>query len=1224
MSCCEFGDCYGGGMSRRQMLRLGVGVAGAASILGRPSQADSAQAGVIPPAARVRPPAAWFEQLSPAREPIVYRGEHLQELIFPLGGIGTGTVWLHGTGRLVNWQIFNNIQKDTLVDDSFFAIRMEAPGRPPAVRVLQRDPVGSVPGFEDISFCGPYPMATIRFRDAALPVEVELEAFNPLVPHDEDVSSLPCAIFAVRAINTSVQPVRVALLASLQNAVYHTGRGASDGFRHLTYGRNVNRARCGARGIKVMLDAEPGCLARLEPAVELCTDHQDLPVIDPSPVAGLRRIGVAVPHEPASKRIYWLRTGDVNLLGGAALAEIAGAVRDDGAVLILEGSGNPLARPVQSTLPPDVTRQETVFEDFDGDDYGQWERYGRSFDKPWPQRGAFPGQHRVTGFLGSGLANSRYPSDYKRGVLISPKFTIGHEHIGLLVGGGNHPEMCCVVLLVDGQVKRSATGENTTHLRRVEWDVREFLGHEATLEIRDRHQGEWGHILADDIRFANVPVSGITHAEAAAWNNMLETVRAHADGMPTPYGRGRVIRIDSMLSEPVDEADAMQRRHAMLARLAELAELAYTPAVGLPPEAPSAGSMCLATPEREATVQHAWTDRDALLASFQRDGRLVESLEEGQQMESAPTATGRTVNAALSISHTVEPGAAAKADFVMGWFFPNQYYTHNDWRPIANPTVRVGTRYATRFTDAAEVADHVLEHLEQLRERTDAFRRAMFDTTLPQYLVDAVAANISVVRSPTCFRAEDGTFYGYEGSREEGGGCCPMNCNHVWGYAQALAWMWPALERNMRETELKYHQQEDGAVHHRVEVPRDDPEKTHPPVADGQCMAVLKVYREHLLSTDRGFLASYWPNARGAMDFAIDRWDPDRTGLPTEPQHNTHDWVVYGWNTFVGSTYLAALRAAEEMATLMDEPETASRYRALRERGARLAAEQLYNGEYYIHKSDRLDFGYGTGCWSEQVMGQWWARVLGLGDILPPPQVRHALKAIFKHNWLWTHEGFVGTQRAHEFADGNDKGLLTGTWPRGGRPETPMLHRDEVWTGIEYLVAAHKLYECQVEEALVILKGLRERYDGRKKSPYNEIECGDYYVRAMSSWSVLLAAQGYRYDGPAGVLALDPRLSPEDHRSLLVTAAGYGTFEQRRTEGVQTNRLNPREGHFVLRTLQLTLPAGVPPVTVQATLNGERLNLRVQRDGDALVLGFEPSVTVEAGQFLAVETSWLA
>jgi len=193
-----------------------------------------------------------------------------------------------------------------------------------------------------------------------------------------------------------------------------------------------------------------------------------------------------------------------------------------------------------------------------------------------------------------------------------------------------------------------------------------------------------------------------------------------------------------------------------------------------------------------------------------------------------------------------------------------------------------------------------------------------------------------------------------------------------------------------------------------------------------------------------------------------------------------------------------------------------------------------------VGEQEGLQGGYGKGCWSDQVVGQWWARVLNLGDILPNQQVASALRAIYKHNFLWKTAGFEGTQRFLEFADGDDKGLLCGSWPKGGRPADPMLYRDEYWTGIEYQVAAHKIYEGQVEEALAIVRGARERYDGRKKSPWNEIECGDYYARAMSSWSLLLAAQGYVYDGPARKLAFNPRFSSDDHRSFFHDRRGLG------------------------------------------------------------------------------------
>ena len=327
------------------------------------------------------------------------------------------------------------------------------------------------------------------------------------------------------------------------------------------------------------------------------------------------------------------------------------------------------------------------------------------------------------------------------------------------------------------------------------------------------------------------------------------------------------------------------------------------------------------------------------------------------------------------------------------------------------------------------LADH-----DMLKVATFAFRDAMFDTTLPQHLVDAAAANISIIRGPTCFWTKDDTFYGYEGCGWGGGGCCPMNCNHVWNYEQTLAKVWPGLERKRRVTELDYNQRRDGGIHHRVGVPLKDPNNGQIAVADGQCGAVLKAYREHLQSADGKFLAEHWGKIKKAMNYAIAEWDSNRDGVMDKPQFNTYDAVIYGENTFISSLYLAALRAAEEMAKLSKDDAAAKKYRELFEKGSKKIAETLFDGEHYIQKADNLDVGYGKGCLADQVVGQWSADFRTSATFCPTNRCKAALKAIFKHNMLWTQEGFQGTQRFREFADGKDKGLLICSWPKGGRP----------------------------------------------------------------------------------------------------------------------------------------------------------------------------------------------
>ena len=111
------------------------------------------------------------------------------------------------------------------------------------------------------------------------------------------------------------------------------------------------------------------------------------------------------------------------------------------------------------------------------------------------------------------------------------------------------------------------------------------------------------------------------------------------------------------------------------------------------------------------------------------------------------------------------------------------------------------------------------------------------------------------------------------------------------------------------------------------------------------------------------------------------------------------------------------------------------------------------------------------------------------------------------------------------YALNGEAGLLLCTWPRGGRPAFPFPYSDEVWTGIEYQVAAHLIYAGLLDEGLAIVRGLRDRHDGERRNPWNEFECGNHYARAMASWSLLLALSGYRYSAPAGRIAFAPAVS---------------------------------------------------------------------------------------------------
>ena len=174
--------------------------------------------------------------------PRVFTGRNLKMIGFPLGGIGTGTVSLGGRGQLRDWEIFNRPDKGNELDYAFTAIWAKVGERQPAARVVESrlqppyertesglgsDNVPGLPRFAEATFTGAYPFARIAFSDPRMPVDVRLEAFNPLVPLDVDASGWPVAVLRYTIRNGNDAAARVGLAFSLENPVGKAGRQAA-------------------------------------------------------------------------------------------------------------------------------------------------------------------------------------------------------------------------------------------------------------------------------------------------------------------------------------------------------------------------------------------------------------------------------------------------------------------------------------------------------------------------------------------------------------------------------------------------------------------------------------------------------------------------------------------------------------------------------------------------------------------------------------------------------------------------------------------------------------------------------------------------------------------------------------------------------------------------------------------------------------------------------------
>jgi len=640
-----------------------------------------------------------------------------------------------------------------------------------------------------------------------------------------------------------------------------------------------------------------------------------------------------------------------------------------------------------------------------------------------------------------------------------------------------------------------------------------------------------------------------------------------------------------------------------------------------PPESSVFGSMALTTSWADVLCQTHWLRAgwfDALHEFwdvFSAQGTLPEH-------SYGPSDEGKSDVSSLALRAMLQPGESVTLPFFLTWYFPN--FTKH-WQGAGQkcaceerPVWR--NYYASQWRDALDVARYYAANEERLYRQTRDFHGTLFASTLPPYVLDALSSQASILHSPTVLRLEDGTFYGFEGCHAESG-CCEGSCTHVWNYAQTAAFLFPSLERSLRTADYTYNMREDGRMCFRIQLPLGSPLWEFHAAADGQLGGVLKVYRDWLLSGDDEWLRGLWPKVKKALEYAWAQWDPDQDGVIEGIQHNTYDIEFQGPNTMIGSFYLGALRAAEEMAQYLGDSEAMVKYCRLYESGRARMERELFNGEYYIQKCDPAKapkYQYGEGCLADQLIGQWFAHIVGLGYLFEPEHVRSALKAIFEHNWrsdFWEHGN---PQRIYALND--EQGLLLCSWPRGGRPAFPFPYSDEVWCGIEYQVASHLIYEGYVEEGLAIVKGLRARHDGQRRNPWNEFECGSHYARSLASWSILTALSGYEFDLPRKALGFAPRLHTNDWCSFWSTSTGWGTYSQQLSEGKGEVSLSVAYGTLKLQTLLL---GGIMRrVKVLASLDGQVIEASAWPREGRLAVHLAQPVRLSEGQALKVTLSW--
>ena len=594
----------------------------------------------------------------------------------------------------------------------------------------------------------------------------------------------------------------------------------------------------------------------------------------------------------------------------------------------------------------------------------------------------------------------------------------------------------------------------------------------------------------------------------------------------------------------------------------------------------------------------------------------------------------------------LQPGEEQKVRFAVSWYFPKYtggYVFHSSMEDIPN-LEQLKRHYAKQFDSSQAVIAYLANNYSMLSESTRLWRDTWYDSSLPHWLLTRTFASASTLATQTCHWFDNERFYAWEGVD-----CCPGTCQHVWQYAQTVARLFPDFERFLRE-EIDYGiaYKSDGSLEYRAEASNhtgeinmkseNDAEAFF--AADGQLGTIIRVYREHTMSADSGFLSRIWPRVKKSLEFMM-TLDTNGDGLLDSTQFHTLDTSWHGEIPWISSLYLAALAAGKKMGLEMNDKDFAEQCDGLLNTGRKNFTEKLFNGEYFVHHPDPDhpdSMNLTEGSYIDQVFGQSYVMQLGLERVIPEVEAISALKSLWKYNYTPDvgpyRENFKDVEGGRWYAMPGEGGVLVCTWPKGdcnraefedtllGLDVTSEGYLNEVFTGFEYQIASHMIAEGLLEEGLAVTRTVHDRYHPSKRNPWNEVECSDHYSRAMSSYGVFLNICGFDYHGPEGYLAFSPKLNAEKFRAAFTTAKGWGSFSQIIDAVSHTAHIELHYGELSLNKLGIDRASQASITNVSVNLDGITCECSHDAHDKRIEIVLKDSQLIRQGQKLTLQVSY--
>ncbi len=540
--------------------------------------------------------------------------------------------------------------------------------------------------------------------------------------------------------------------------------------------------------------------------------------------------------------------------------------------------------------------------------------------------------------------------------------------------------------------------------------------------------------------------------------------------------------------------------------------------------------------------------------------------------------------AALCSRQRVEPECEGEALFALGWFFPNH---------ISTTGANLRHQYEHWFPSSLEVANYLLENAHQLRERTQALVEAIYGSSLPPEVADAISAQCSTLIKCTWW-TKAGHFGVWEGL-----GCCGFHTTDItYQGSFPIISLFPDLQK-MQMSHGATFQRADGRVHHLFSPDFSMVDNGFDRV-DMNPQFVMLVARDYLWSGDRDYLQRLYPHVVRAMESTL-QMDTDGDALPdSDTGRNTYDvWDFQGSPSYICSLWLGALKSAVRLAQEVGDADRATAWRTLYDRGVQSFIRELWNGEYFVlwRDGELVD----ECCMSDQISADWFFAVNGWEPVIPEDYIDPALDAIMRHT----------------FRPG--EGLRNASYPPGKAHRLAAsgnLQADALWTGIEYTVAALLIARGRVPEGMAIVRDIHDRHL-RAGRFWNHVECGDHYYRAMSAWTLLNALTGFAWDAPRAEMTIAPRIRAPESRYPFFTPLGWGIYTGIDNAKSSRARIALKEGEMRLHTVRLPHWRGSRPVTVK--MNDQALRVQVTPDGQGIAIHLPTATSLTKGHEMTIE-----